>query len=287
MAHITLALMARFVDVRRSEQLGERAVEIARQLGDDRLLTQSLAILCAACSFAGDFERGLPFGQESVDRARVLGDDFLLAESLNAYLLCNQVTDPDRTEQLCREAIACIERCSNPFLTGVLQNNAGCLALAMGNVPVARARFEASVRAMRSIGQQHHHAAIGLGWVRRGEDDREGSRSMFEEALRMSRRTGDRPGAAYASLGLACLAGDLGEWQRAGVLHGVAQGFFDITGEPWQVPEVGYRQASINQVRARLGEDEFGHSYATGKALSFEQAIDLAFGGKVPHRDGS
>ena len=70
---------------------------LARELSDDRLLVESLTVLSAACSFAGDFGKGIPFGEESVERARELGDDFLLAESLNAYLLCNQATDPDRT----------------------------------------------------------------------------------------------------------------------------------------------------------------------------------------------
>jgi hypothetical protein len=36
---------------------------------------------------------------------------------------------------------------------------------------------------------------------------------------------GNRSGLAYASLGLACLAADAGDWYRARQLHGIAQVF--------------------------------------------------------------
>jgi len=279
---VTATLMARYVDVRRSVQFAEQAVKIARQLGEGPLLAESLAELAAACSFAGDFGRGIPFGEESVERARGLGDDLLLAESINCYLLCTQATNPDRTEDLYSEAISCVERHDNTFLTALLHNNAGCFALAAGNVPSARCHFEASIRASQTIGRHYEAATEGLGWVRREGGDSEGARAMFEDALRASRRSGDHACAAYCTLGLACISGDLRDWRRAAVLHGVAQAFFDVTGETWQVPEVVYRQTSIDQVRVHLAEDEFRRSYSEGKGLSSDEAMDLAFGKAGP-----
>ena len=83
---------------------------------------------------------------------------------------------------------------------------------------------------MRAIGHEAPTLSINLGWVLRQDNDPDGARSSFEAALRMSRRNGDRYGIAYASLGLACLAADAGDWHRAAVLHGVAQAFLDRTG---------------------------------------------------------
>jgi predicted ATPase len=279
---VTAVLMARDVDVRRSVQFGEQAVAIARRLGEDRLLVESLTELSVACSFAGNFGRGIPLANEAVERARALGDDLLVAQSLNAYLLCNQATDPDRPEELYTEAIACVERYGNPFLTGLLHNNAGCFALAAGNVPSARAHFEASIRATQAIGRHHQAATEGLGWVRREEGDRVGAGSMFEDAVRVSRRSGDRAVIAYSILGLACIAGDLSDWHRAAVLHGAAQAFFDVTGETWQFPEVDFRQTSIDQVSGYLGREVFAQRYSKGKGLSLEEAMDLALGRADP-----
>ena len=106
------------------------------------------------------------------------------------------------------------------------------------------------------------HLSVNMGWVLRQDSDPDGARSSFEAALRMSRRNGDRSGIAYASLGLACLAADAGDWHRAAVLHGVAQAFLDRTGQPWEELEARYRQDSLDQVRARLGQEQFERAYS-------------------------
>lgn len=131
---------------------------------------------------------------------------------------------------------------------------------------------------MQAIGEKDHHVSVNLGWVLLKESDPDAARSMFEAGLRMSRRNGERSGIAYASLGMACLAADLGDWYRAAKLHGVAQAFHDRTGEPWQEPEARYRRDSLNEVRARLGDEQFERAYAKGMALSLDEALDQALG---------
>ena len=93
---------------------------------------------------------------------------------------------------------------------------------------------------------------------------------------------GDRFVMAYASLGLACLASDAGDWNRAAVLHGVAQAFLDRTGQPWQEVEAHYRQDSLDQVRGHLGHEQFEQAYASGMGLSSDEALDLAAGKDRP-----
>jgi hypothetical protein len=123
---------------------------------------------------------------------------------------------------------------------------------------------------------------VNLGWVLHQENDLDGARDQFETALRVSRRTGERSGLAETSLGLACIAADLGDWDRAATLHGTAQAFIERAGQPWQEPEASYRRDSLHKVRTSLGEEQFERAYTRGKALSFDQAIDLALGKSVP-----
>lgn len=81
-ALVTAAICARTVGLpAAARHLGERAVDLARGLGDDRLLIEALSALCAYYSSAGQPERGFPLGQEAAERARRLGDDFLLGFS--------------------------------------------------------------------------------------------------------------------------------------------------------------------------------------------------------------
>ena len=94
----------------------------------------------------------------------------------------------------------------------------------------------------------------------------------------MSRHNGERAALAYAALGLACVAADLADWSRAAELHGIAQALIERTGEPWQDPEAGYRLDSLGKVRTSLGEERYERAYASGMALSLDQALDLALG---------
>jgi tetratricopeptide (TPR) repeat protein len=253
--------------------LPEQAVDLARQLGDDRLLVKCLAALCGTYSFADEPDIGRPFGQESAERARSLGDDVLLGRSLLQYL---KTIDPARSLPLYTEAIACTERSGDHLVNAMLHNNAGFYALSAGDIPAARAHLEAAAQAERQIGYESAFVPGNLGLVRRAEGDLDSARSMFEAALRISRRTGNNLTTAGAILGLACLAGDAGDWDRAAALHGAAQAILDRMGSPWEEFEARWRQDSLDQARAQLGDEQLERAYARGMALSVEAALDLA-----------
>src|SRR5208283_3882747 len=211
-ASITLAGLTGFVDIGTAQRAGERAVRIARRLSDEPLLAKALGLQCSVCYFAGDLDKGFPLGSEAVERARLVGDDGLLGQMLMLYLLCSQRVDPAGIERVLSEAIVCTQRSGDQFVISVLHNNAAAYALEAGKISDARSHLERASQAERAIGSVNHHVSINLGWVLREEGDVDGAGVMFEDALRKSRRNGERSGLAYANLGLACLAGDLGEW---------------------------------------------------------------------------
>ena len=87
---------------------------------------------------------------------------------------------------------------------------------------------------------------------------------------------------AAAVLGLACVAGDQGDWHRAGTLHGIAQGLLDRTGTSWEEFDGWFRQESIDQARAQLGGAPFDRAYAQGMGLSLDDAVVLVLGQDCP-----
>jgi predicted ATPase/class 3 adenylate cyclase len=274
---LAAAILAQLHDVALARQLGEQAVGFARQRADERLLVDSLAAFACFYSFAGEPEPGLPLGEEAVQRARRLADDVLLGWSLMAYLLVSEgAIGAPRTGELFAEAIACTDRSGDLLVVGLLHNNAGAHALRDGHVAAARAHLERAEQAMQDIGASNQFVSVNLGWVLRQESDPRGAQAIFEACLRTSHRSGERSGLAYASLGLACVAADLADWDRAATLHGIAQTLVERTGEPWQEPEAGYRLDSLGTVRARLGEDRFERARAAGATLSLDHALDLA-----------
>jgi hypothetical protein len=272
-ALVTATWAACWIDIATARQLAEQAVQVARQLGDDRLLISSLAALCDAYFWAGEPDAGRPFGQEAVERARRLGDDVLLARSLLLYLL---TVDPASSGQLFAEAIACTERSGDLLTNSSLHSNAGCAALDTGDILAARAHLEAAAQAEQQIGHQDTIVMAITGLVLRAEGDLDGAWSMLEAAVRNGRRTGDSKGIAGAGLYMACLAGDAGDWERAAALHGAAQALQDRMNIPWEEFDARRRQDSLDQARAHLGDEHLERAYARGMALSLEQALDLA-----------
>ena len=278
-ALVVAACHTRCTDMPTGLRLAEKAAEVAGGLGDDRLIALSCEELCSAYHFAGQPERARPLGAEAVQRARQLGDDVLLGESLDAYALA---VGAAASGPLYAEAFACTERSGNLATRRTLHNNAGWIALAMGDIPGARAHLEAAIRDAKAAGSPCLDASLNLGLVLRAEHDPGGARSALQQALRISRRAGDKRNMAAAILGLACVAGDLGDWPQAAALHGAAQALRDQTGIPWDRFDAPYRQESLDQAGAALGDEQFHRAYTRGMALSFDQAIDLALGQFLP-----
>ena len=273
MALVTAVRPAVFIDMATARQFAEQAVGLARQLDDDWLLTFSLPALCVVCFTAAGPEAGRPFGQEAVERARRLGDDVLLGGSLTFYLM---TIDPARSGPLVAEAIACTERSGDHLHSSLLHMTVGLHALTSGDVPAARAHLEAAAQAGQQVGFEDTLVTLTLGFVLRVEGDLDGARSRLEAALRISRRNGDNLSMAYAILGLAHQAGDAGDWDRAAALHGAAQAFLDRVSSQWNELSARWRQDSLGQARAHLGDEQLERAYATGMALSPEKALDLA-----------
>jgi len=281
-ALISATFFAHTNDAAAAQRFGEQAVQLARQLGDDRLLVEALTAHCSTYYFLGQFRKGYALGQEAVRRARQLGDDVLLSSAMMSLLMTSYICDPDHSGQLFAEAIACTSRSGDQLIAYHLHNNAGVQALLTGDMPAAWAHLEQAMEVNKTIGKEYSVVSINLGWVLRAENDPGAARAMFETALRMGRRSGQRYILAYAAVGLACLAGDLGDWHRAVVLHGVAQALLEQVGERWQEPEGDYRRDSIGQIRVQLGDDRFELAYAEGMALGFDDAVDVALGGVRP-----
>jgi predicted ATPase/class 3 adenylate cyclase len=276
------ALFAAAWNVPAARHFAEQAVQVARPLGDDRLLISALTALCKAHYWAGELEAALPFGQESVERARRLGDDVLLGVSLLIYLIPLGTIDPARCPPLYAEAFACTGRSGDHLIDCDLHNNAAVTAQASGDLPAARAHLDAAARAARQIGWQAVHLSVNLGDVQRAEGDMDGARSTWQAALPTLRRNGDILWMATAWHGLALLAGDAGDWHRAAVLHGAAQALRDRTGGPWIEEIARELRDRLDQARAHLGDEQLERAYAQGMALSLDQALDLALGKTGP-----
>lgn len=268
----TTSLFTIFGDPPASLQFAGHGVALARTLADEELLIHALAMLCFASYFGGEPGRARESAAEAVERARQLGDDVLLGLSLYTFLLASEST----STALYAEAIACTERSGDLRIGAYLHNEAGLAALESGDIASAKAHLEAGIRAAKAIGDSHLAMSANLALVYRVEKEFDRAQLVLEEVLKVGRRTGSVRATAFAVLGLACLAGDLADWRRAGMLHGVAQALRDQTGLLWEPFDARYRQQSLDLITAALGPAESQRAYEEGMALSYDRAIDLA-----------
>ncbi len=272
-------------DMTTGVRLAEQMDQVAAELGDNRLLAMSRGRLAEWYWARGELERAQLLGQEAVLLARQLGDDVLLARALMACILSvhpSAGSDAATAGPLYAEAIACTERSGDLTFNSILHNNAGIYRLDIGDIAAARAHLEASIRAAEIIGRPNATVLESLGEVLFAEHDLDGARSAFEDALRLSRRVGQKRPAADAVLGLARLAADTGEWHRAATLHGAAQALVDQTGVVWDPAGAELRHESLEQIAAALGDEQLKQAYAQGTALTFDHAIDVALGASGP-----
>ncbi len=283
-ATIAIAMMARAVDIGSAGRLGERAVELAAGVDDERLSIWAQVALGGTKYFSGDYEHAFILGSQSLDRARLVGDDTLLAVTVSLCAMASKVVAPSQTASFFAEASACADRTGNLFFTADIHNTAGLYALDDGDVAEARRHLEKAAAAQELAGLHMHHISINLGVIAWAEGDIAGARTMLVDALHICRRNGDRFGIAYVMLGFATIDGDRDRWRRAAQLHGAAQSYLEQIGQPWLLYYGQMRESSIDEGRAVLGETEFNRWYAQGMAMSVDEAFDLAL---APEFDGA
>ena len=273
---VTAALLLRSSNTVAARSSADRAVGVARAGDALEPLVEALWVSCAAYAFAGDLQRSRRLGEEAVTLARELGDDQQLGIAIGMLLLGGQLATADVEEyrELLAEAIACAGRAGDQLLMVVLQNNAGNESLLKGDIDAARESFEQAERSMLEIGTRHGPLLVNIGWIHRVEGELDLAQARFDEVLRLARRQGDQLELGYATLGLACVAGDRENYDEAALLHGIAQRLFEIVGERVQHPELAYQEESVAAVRRALGSS-YETRYSAGRSMPVEAALDV------------
>ncbi len=283
-ATIAGAVMARAVDLATARRFGERAVEMAADVDDERLTILAQVALGGTQYFSGEYEDAYRLGIQNLDRARLLDDDTVLVVTVSLCAMASRMAAPSQTASFFAEASACAERGGNLFFTADIHNTAGMHALDDGDVAKARWHLEKAAAAQELAGLHLYHISINLGIIARAEGDLSSATSMLYDALHICRRNGDRFGIAYTMLGIATIDGDRGRWPRAARLHGVAQSYLDQIGQRWLLYYDDMRTSSMEAGRAVIGETEFNRWHSLGMAMSFDEAFDLAL---TLDRDGA
>ena len=215
----------------------EEAVEIAKGVGDPKLLASALLDLSYVPYLEGKPEGVEPILEEGLAKAEESGDRVLLAQFLNSIAFL----DVDR-----------------------------------GNPAAAIERFQTAIAILQEEGAVWKAADLltGLGYITRMAGDLHAAKNHFHEGLQMFAKARDAMSMSLVFNGLALLANDEGFPERAARLIGASARMRNEVGGA--APLIGRWGDPEADARRLLGADAYDRARAQGYAMDTEATVAYA-----------
>jgi predicted ATPase/class 3 adenylate cyclase len=263
----------------------ERALAMARDLGDRRLEARALLVMGSVAYFHGDRARLRQLGREGVAIARELGDVHLQGE----LLACLTIGGSDEQIRRVRlEALECFRQSGDDMSAAAEMHQLSTLDVKAGRLGDARAHLTEAIATAEKLGAEaflyfmRTDFAILLLLQGRPEE----AAPLIRRCLLAARRIGLHLDVSELLFGAACCTAWQGDHVRAARLHGaadkdlsaaIAVGSISLTDPERQLSE--REQGSLRQT---MGDEAYQAAYRSGAGLSRAQAVDLALGRDIP-----
>jgi len=265
-------------DFARAAALFEESVALHRAMGDTWTLAIALSNLGDVATKRGAYPTARLLLEESLALRRALGDTHGIAQSLS-YLgsVASDQGELARATALYEESLALHQDLGDRRGIATAQNNLGEVALSQGDDKRARPLMEESLAFWREQGHTWFIASVlhNLARVAAGRDDDALARALYSKSLLQHQGTGNKLGIVACLEGLATLDGPHHP-HRAARFLGAAALVREVMGCP--VPPVarGAYERLVASIGMALGQDAVAAAWASGRALSLEQAIASA-----------
>ncbi len=268
----------------RATILLEESLALFRELGDKWGIAVVLGPVGGlVASHRGDYGRATALLQESLALRQELQDAWGIAQAL--IYLGNVARDQGDNER----AIALLEKSLTLLRElGERKDSIGAL-LMLAHVARdqhqyerASALLEKVLAVTRETGDKWSTAtALALtGLVALDQGDYEQSMALYRESLPLAQEVGNKPAIAMCLEGLAGVAEAHDQSEQAARLYGAAEALRDTIGTAQVLADRVVVRANYARnaaaVRAALSEEAFAKAWAEGRAMTLEQAIEVA-----------
>lgn len=253
---------------------------LARQVGDNAMLSIILIFEASARLMSGHFDKLDELINESLELARAGGDKYALGMSLG--MLGSRMIiaghDLETAQAYSQEALALLKDSDNRFGFLVVSFAMGMAARYQGHFDDARAQFERLNPLFLAIGDNHRANMLRseIAHMERLEGQYEQARHIYRETIREWQRLGHRAAVAHQLECLATLDKLREQSERAVRLLGAAQALRERINIPMTAVEKLEYDREVADLRAGMDAKAFSGLWAEGRALSMEQAIELA-----------
>lgn len=272
-------------DYAASRALLEESLVIRRELSDRPRLADTLNNLGTLAYDRGDYVAARALYGECLAIRREFGDRWNIAISLNNLGgVADSLADYAAARPLYEESLAIFRELGDRWGIPSVLSNLGELANGVGDYATARTFYAESLAIRRESGdrrgiatQLNHLARIALALL-----DLDQAIAQTDESLVILRELRDLRGIADALELLAAVALERGQRDRAIRTWSAAERLRIEVGVPLRTKEQPDYDRKIAAIRAAWGDNAaFEQAVAQGRAMTVEQAIEDALGGKA------
>jgi tetratricopeptide (TPR) repeat protein len=260
---------------------GRRCVEgaRARDTGEHRA-GRAIALRVAAvlARLLGDLEAAWAYAQESLSLRRRLGDPGEIAHGLSfVATMAADRGDYFEAERLFEEA-AVLGRGGETQTRAMLTGSLADVALRQGDFGRALIRAEESLRLFRELGRDDgaSWALYNLGLSLFRTEQETGAVSAARECLEIAYRTGEVETLIWVFSLLAAIAARRERAEVEARLVGSAETLRTQSGFVLIGPEGELHDEIVQDLRLALGEKAYETALARGRAMSLDDAVELA-----------
>jgi predicted ATPase/class 3 adenylate cyclase len=260
----------------------ERAVGLARQLGDAELMAMTLEMLATQALRERDIDAVRAHCEVALDIARRIGD-----LSLTAMLLTTKQAAADSVRErreICLEALDCARRAGDTLVMLSVESLLFGLAVRVGDLPGARQHLDEGLAMATDLGADLllYYLQYEQFMLLIHDEDYARTAALLRQNLMMAHRLGVGLTMAVGLFAAACCAAWKGDNQTAARLHGATDTEFRTAVAnsvfSWTDFELQVRAKEQAKVHAAMGDVEFAAYYRAGAQLPLDEALDLALG---------
>lgn len=248
--------------------------------GDDALRSKALYAHGYLIFWTGDDERSAALFQSAVELARRIDEPGVVALGLAGLARVALRTDVEEARRLCREALAVTEGTDDQVGRSNAMHVLGVASQMAGDFDEARAVMSERIRLAREHGDLATISgeSANLGMVERQLGHLDEAEALAREAMDIAQRRGDTLMTVWMMNGLAAVAADRGDLERAATLIGAADAGMESVGGAWPPDELVQYERTVQRLTEAMGEAGFAQAGARGRSLSVPEAIRFALG---------
>jgi predicted ATPase len=265
-------------EITQSRNALQEAIDIARQLGDKKMVGFALEMFANASIFI-KADDAVTAAKEGLEIFTEMNDASGLAMAYGNFArLATVKGDFEESQKYMALLQEKTKDAPVSFQAGIQLLGLAYNARALGRFDLAKGYFEEGLRMFQRVGHKGFVTVMTseIAHVERATGNYAEAKKTYTETIKVFQDYGNRPAVAHQLECFAMIAVVEEEPQRAVKLFAAAEAVRELTGHKRTDEEEAEEVQFMSRLHSNLQETEFNALWAEGRSMTMEQAIQLA-----------